>query len=313
MHVRQQRLIVGNSYVEANVPELGGVAANNWVSGAIQVFKEDLTALTAAESATYQGPIYIGQYEAVTNGLIPEEQVTVDSTKLVGPIAKEAIRPGSYKYCAYDAPVNQAEVITLPTPVNGLTYTFVTKQTNDHEDSFDVKNYYEITADATITTVDELGDCFVKTVNDDRSAVVTASYAGGDLTLTSKNFRSYFVLGLRKDLVGSAVASTAANDGVGSYSEVFAIEDSHERGNAGSYNRVEYVADPGFQSSVDRAGNYDLFIIEYNDKFGSDGISKGLDAPKAITIAIDSLGTGNAALQTLLEAWLDLAIDNRPD
>jgi len=313
MHVREQRLLVGNSYAVADVPELGGVAANNWTSGKLQVFKEDLTALTAAEAATYQGPIFVGQYEAVTSGLLPEEQETIDSVKLVGPIAKENIRPGSYCYKAYVAPVNQVAVISIPTAVSeGLSYTFFVRQTNNHEDTYEIKEYYEYKAKDGDDT-DVVGQCLADAVNSHRSASVSASYAAGNLTLTAKQNRIYFVVGLKKDLSSETVTVTQANDGNGSYNEIFAIEDSHERGNSGNYNRVEYVAEPGFVSSVDKAGQYATFIIEYNDKFGSDGISKGLDAPKALILAIDSLGTGNTDLQTLLETWLDLPIDNKQD
>jgi len=300
---RVQKLIVGENYVLADRPALGGVAANNWVAGKINILKEDYTAYDAAGAdAAYDGKIAILRFDNERNVYMTEF------------ISKSEVKAVSIQ--AYQAPVLERTDVDLSaiSAVAGEAVGVEVINTTNRELIYTGRRQYIVTSSGTLTT--DI-DAVAAAINADPFNDATAARSGNVLQITAAAFDpeehiSEPKLSVRTVESWSAVSPTigvAAVAGIGTPDKVGLIESLEDFGTQGVLNFREFPVVP--DSVVQSASTYNLVVLEYgSDWGGTTGVPVGAKAPKAIITAMNSGGTGAAAFTTALQTWLNVKIDN---
>ena len=304
---RIQKLIVGEAYVLADRPALGGVAALNWVAGKIQIFKEDYTVYDSIGADTaYDGKIAIGRFDAENNIYLSEF------------LTKGTIK--SVVNQAYQAPVLQRTDVVLTaigaSPVGEIIGVRLVN-TSNRDVIYTGRKVYEVASVGTLVT--DI-DAVVLAINNDTNNDATAVRSGNELRISAGAFDSDEHLSephISATTIGgwsSAAFSTvvAAVSGIGTSEKVSLIEQLEDWGTQGVMNRREFPVLP--TSYVTPASTYNLLTIETGTPWGgTNGVSVGDVAPKALIIAMQDGGTGDAAFLTSLLVWLNVKIDDIED
>lgn len=303
MEKRIQKLIAGSSYVLANRPQLGGVAANAWTAGSLNIFKEDYTAYDGAGAdSAYDGGISFARYDAQNDVYMTE-----------------FLKKGSIKNVTiqdYVAPVLQRVDIDLTaisaTAGEEVGVRLINK--NNREVIYVGRRTYIVVSTGTLT--DDI-DAVAAAINSDRFNDATAARSGNVLQITAAAYdpeehvtEPYLsVSPVESWSSATAVTGVSAVSGVGTSDKVSLIESLEDWGESqGISNYREFVTTP--ISAVVPGTTYNLITIEYGTDWGDNIVSSGTKASKTIVLAMASGGTGAALLKSNVQVWLNVAVDD---
>ena len=303
---RIQKLIVGEAYVTADRPALGGIADNNWIPGKIQILKSDYSVYDyAGADGSYDGDILICRYDEDNNIY-----------------ATEFLKKGSVTGVGvedYVAPVLQRTDINLSSisPVKGEIVGVQMANTSNREVIYKGRRRYEVKSTGTLTA--DI-DAVVAAINQDPWNDATAVRSSNTLQITAAPFDpgshiSEPHLTISTLEAWSSVTPTIgvpAVSGQGTPEKLGLIESLEDWGESqGVGNRREFVQTP--PSYVVKTSTYNLFTIELGTPWGGNGgVAVGAVAPKTVITAMKSDGTGAAEFKAAINAWLNVKIDDQP-
>lgn len=220
----------------------------------------------------------------------------------------------------YAPVVEQTAVVTLGTPTEGQEYllTIIDRADKEILQFRQDKRSYQLIASAGETDA-TLAAKFVSLINDDQAAHVTATAAGGVITLTAKatsgneqadgqfDVQHYFEVQLSEvNIYGlyvkfGTITYTAPDFGSGTFAKVRTIEQT-TLGYEGILNRRLFPI-PSFNYDTSVGDTYDLIVIEYDNNYWSNSVVAGkVDSPITLVIAVTAGNT--ASLETILANYL---------
>lgn len=254
-------------------------------AGFLRVLDKDMNALTAGKTITDSDIIYIEQ--TLTGGT---------NKKISLPIHGKNVRNWSGK-SAVNA-VNQVVTVTTPNVISDQEYGLYITLLSDKDLSQGNRRYYAQYFSSSAATALEISTGIVAAINAASFPVpVTGSLSGTNILITGDNPSVYFSVGKAIGFDSSVTASTttAWDPGLGTYDEIYALEDKAKGYEGYMSERRTFIGDlPGFSrpeyytvgTALAVTGVYDLYLIDHDQPIDLQGINASNAKPTTTYIAV---------------------------